>query len=364
MDFHRLPYVLIAFGLALGGLMLAEIVATVSSPIPFNIPVIANFASSLPFIVVLLAVGYWLLVSEVDRARYRRIGGWVLGGLAFFLIFALLAAIGQPDWLGRIAIMRWGASIGSGIGLIVGVFEARAIDRAIVAERERMRRKEVQRANDRLEEFARTIAHDLRNPLNVASGYIDSSLEQDQETRLDATASALERMEQIIEGTLTLARSGQVIADPESVSLAVVAERAWQHVETDEATLEIGEVPPLTADPDRLQQLFENLFRNAVEHAGPRVTVRVGGLTNGFFVEDDGPGIPMRNRAEVLDAGFTTDASGTGLGLSIGKQIADAHGWELEVTESETGGARFEFTGIDVVQSTATSASVTVDALQ
>lgn len=50
--------------------------------------------------------------------------------------------------------MRWGASIGSGIGLIVGVFEARAIDRAIIVERERMRREEVQRANDRLEEFA------------------------------------------------------------------------------------------------------------------------------------------------------------------------------------------------------------------
>jgi signal transduction histidine kinase len=102
------------------------------------------------------------------------------------------------------------------------------------------------------------------------------------------------------------------------------------------------------ADESRLRQLFENLFRNAVEHGGPGVAVTVGPLEGrGFYVADDGPGIPADERDRVRETGYTTADGGTGFGLSIVESIADAHGWGMRLVESETGGARFEFTGVE-----------------
>jgi signal transduction histidine kinase len=68
--------------------------------------------------------------------------------------------------------------------------------------------------------------------------------------------------------------------------------------------------------------------------------------TFGFFVEDDGQGVPEGRRESVFDAGETTRKDGTGFGLPIVKQIAEAHGWEVELTDSFDGGARFEFTNV------------------
>ena len=101
----------------------------------------------------------------------------------------------------------------------------------------------------------------------------------------------------------------------------------------------------LDADPGRLQELFENLFRNAVEHAGDETTVRVGELADGFFVEDDGPGIPLpEDREAVFEHGHTTAKSGSGLGLSIVKTIANAHGWSIAVPATDrTAGLGFGF---------------------
>ena len=89
-------------------------------------------------------------------------------------------------------------------------------------------------------------------------------------------------------------------------------------------------------------KLFENLFRNAVEHGGEDMTVRVGHSPQGVYIEDDGPGIPENEREQVFDHGQTTNESGTGLGLSIVEQIAEAHGWEITIGEGTDGGTRFE----------------------
>jgi signal transduction histidine kinase len=98
-----------------------------------------------------------------------------------------------------------------------------------------------------------------------------------------------------------------------------------------------------------LQQLFENLFRNALEHGETVETVAVGALGDGpgFYVADDGVGIPESERDEVFESGYTTNEDGTGFGLAIVTDIADAHGWDVTVTESESGGARFEVRGVD-----------------
>jgi len=79
------------------------------------------------------------------------------------------------------------------------------------------------------------------------------------------------------------------------------------------------------------------------------VSITVGELDGGFYVEDDGPGIPEDERDSVFDAGYTTREDRTGFGLSIVKQVADAHARSIRVTEATNGGARFEITDVDVV---------------
>jgi signal transduction histidine kinase len=103
------------------------------------------------------------------------------------------------------------------------------------------------------------------------------------------------------------------------------------------------------ADADRLVQVFENLLQNSADHGGADVTVRVGPLEDGFYVEDDGPGVPEADRERVFEHGYTTREDGMGYGLSIVRSVVGAHGWDIRVTGSGTGGARFEITGIDFV---------------
>jgi PAS domain S-box-containing protein len=212
------------------------------------------------------------------------------------------------------------------------------------------RERELQRQNERLEEFASIVSHDLKNPLGVAKGRVELAREESDSEHLEITATSLDRMESIVDRTLTLARNGRTVGETQPVDLAAVAADSWSTAGDGSARLDVRDPPTVEADPDRLRHLFENLFGNALDHAGDVPTVTVGGLgdRDGFYVADDGPGIPPEDRDRCLETGYTTAASGTGLGLAIVRQIAEAHGWTVSVTASEDGGARFEFTGVEI----------------
>jgi signal transduction histidine kinase len=212
---------------------------------------------------------------------------------------------------------------------------------------QRRREGELERQNERLDRFASVLSHDLRNPLNVATGRAELAVETGDVSHVEDVSTALDRMAGIIDEVLTLAREGEGVESPEPVALGAVADQAWETVETGDATLAVADDRRLVAERDRTVRLLENLFRNSLEHGGPDVTVTVGALPDGFFVADDGPGIPAADRERVLEYGYSTAEDGTGFGLSIVTTIAEAHGWHVAVTESEAGGARFEFGDVE-----------------
>ncbi|QLD90590.1 PAS domain-containing protein [Natronomonas salina] len=220
-----------------------------------------------------------------------------------------------------------------------------------VTERKR-REAELRRRNDQLDQFASVVSHDLRNPLGIAKGYVELVEETGELELLKEVEEAHRRMDSIIEDVLALAREGEVVTDPEPVDLRGVAERAWRNVDTDGAELHVDDVS-ISADGDRLTRLLENLFRNATEHgtsddpaeADRSVVVSVGRCDGGFYVADDGVGIPEEISDRIFESGFS-GGDGTGFGLSIVQQIAEAHGWRVSVTEGGDGGARFEFDGV------------------
>ncbi|MFC7323927.1 histidine kinase dimerization/phospho-acceptor domain-containing protein [Halorubrum rutilum] len=251
-----------------------------------------------------------------------------------------------------------------------------------VTER-REREATLRRQNERLDEFASIVSHDLRNPLAVAQGYVDLASDTGDPAHVAKAEEALERMDELVGDLLSLARQGRSVGETEPVSIGALARDAWEGVDTGGAELVIESDVTLDADLARTRELLENVFRNSVEHgstgnrtesddsvehgstssraepddsvehgrdSADALTVRVGeasfrsdgGEGTGFFVEDDGRGLPEEGD-RVFESGFTTDEGGTGLGLAIGRRIAEAHGWEARALTGESGGARFEF---------------------
>jgi len=218
------------------------------------------------------------------------------------------------------------------------------------------REEQLEQQNNRLEEFAGVVSHDLRNPLRTAHGHLELATGECDSDHLASVADAHERMESIIDGLLWLAREGQNIGTTEAVELTDVVEQTWA-VTGDTvggATLSFESEQEalcreIEADRARLRQLLENLFRNAIEHGGEEVTLGVGVLQEGFYVEDDGPGIPESERETVFDMGYSSADGGTGFGLSIVRRIAEGHGWTIRATDGSAGGARFEIRDVEFV---------------
>lgn len=231
--------------------------------------------------------------------------------------------------------------------------DVQGADRFLVSSRDVSEQKayerQIERENERLDEFASIVSHDLRNPLNVAEGRLELAGEECDSEHLDAIGQALDRMDGLISDLLVLAREGTSTTEITHVPLATLLENCWRNVATADATLVTDVDHTIRADESRFRQLFENLIRNAVEHGGDDVTVTVGELDDGFYIEDDGPGIPPDERNDVFEVGYSTQEEGTGFGLRIVEQIVEAHDWEINVTEGTDGGARFEITGVEFV---------------
>ncbi|EMA25322.1 MULTISPECIES: sensor histidine kinase [Haloarcula] len=317
---------------------------------------------------MLIYTGYWLPQSEITKHHYPRIIAWVLGGIAVMFGFILLRDLHPGvtvEWAnGTQAIALMLGSIG---GLIIGIEETKATIRTnqleAYTQRLETQEQELKRQNEQLERFAGVLSHDLRNPLSVARGRLKLAQADHDSEHLDAIGTAHERIDTLIEDLLTLAQQGEQISDVEPVDIGPLSSDCWATVGTGNAALETEAMRPIMADQERLRQLVENLFRNSVEHGStgsrtgaddidggePDLTITVGELDDGtgFYVEDDGPGIPEIDRETVFESGYTTGDGGTGFGLAIVKEIAGAHGWRIRATSSESGGARFEITGVE-----------------
>jgi signal transduction histidine kinase len=320
---------------------------------------------------VLIALG-WLLDDELSPATYRRLYRWMGFGLSVFFVVGF--------WFGQLSrafgtsfALAIVSSLGTGLALggIIGIYAVRL----------RRANAQLRAQNERLDEFASIVGHDLRNPLNTLSISLELAERTGDEEHFERATRSVDRMEGLIDDLLALARQGESAGEPEPVSLAAVTDDARDTVETGDATVTVTEDLTVRADRSRLRQLLENLLRNAVEHGSTSpgsqapedavehgspnsrgeipehpiqyvgtVTITVGAIDDrGFYVADDGPGIPDDERSQIFETGYSTAGSGSGIGLAIVKRIVDAHDWEITVTDSEAGGARFEITAVETV---------------
>jgi signal transduction histidine kinase len=238
-----------------------------------------------------------------------------------------------------------------------------------------------------LEDLAGMMSHDLQGPLMEIRGSADMAISSGEITHVESVLTAANRIDQLVDDVLELAQTGQDLGERKPIELASLAEAAWMHVWSPDSTLAVETDQTVLADPSRLQQLFENLFKNSVEHGSPSderqidggdrdegtdasaavsgqrhpvdrgfesertvtggVHVTVGPLPDGFYIEDTGPGIPKDERQRIFERGYSDSPGGTGFGLAIVREITRAHGWTVRASEGQADGARFEITDVE-----------------
>jgi len=219
------------------------------------------------------------------------------------------------------------------------------------------------------EEFVANVSHELRSPLTIIKGYVETLQDgalQDPEIAprfLEKISRHVQRLEFLIQDLLTLTQleSGQLTLQFQPVRLREAADRAISDL-SEKATQRqititnlIREEWVVRADPDRLHQVLINLLDNAIKYGREAGHIILGARAKGnqsveAWVQDDGPGIPSYALERVFERFYRVDKArsreqgGTGLGLSIVKHIIQAHGGQVSVQSQLGKGTTFFFT--------------------
>ena len=237
----------------------------------------------------------------------------------------------------------------------------------MLEKRVRERTAELEAANNELEAFCSSAAHDLRTPLRTITGFADVLLdpraniapaEAQRHIRMIRDGSG--QMSELISDMLAFSRLGRQALSRQLVDLDQLcrdvfkdleSEREGRHVE-----LRLQPLPAADGDPALLRVVFVNLLSNALKYTRPRkvavieigVAAEQGEGTPVYFVRDNGVGFDMRD-AEKLFGVFQRlhhahEFEGTGVGLATVRRIIDRHGGRIWVEGTPGGGAAFFFT--------------------
>ncbi len=217
--------------------------------------------------------------------------------------------------------------------------------------------EELARSNRELEQFAYVASHDLQEPLRMVSGFVSrigdrygDQLDDRGQEYVRLAVDGAERMAALIDALLRYSRVGRAELQFDDVDLADVLEEAvWSlrtNIAESGATVDVGEMPVVTADPVLITQVLQNLLGNALKFQAPDraphvvVSSRPEGDGHLIDVQDNGIGIPEEFRGEVfrMFRRLTSRQAypGTGIGLSIVERIVHRHGGTIEV--AATGG--------------------------
>ena len=359
---ERVPRAITGLGVLLGGLVVAEVLAVLSDGRPIETTFLVGAASSLPFIAGITYGGYWLARSALTSERYGRIAGWCFGGAGGFLLFNVLLMAGMggnspivSGPLSVVAWLRWAASLGGGLGLVVGLFEARAIEREVAAELATVRAEEADARRELLDYLNSLLRHEVLNTATVIDGYarlLENTVDDpDVRERLRVIHRQSRDLTQVIQDVRVLLDASRDVQHLEPVDLSAVLSDELTDLRDREPRVEVDSSLPdgvYVAADSLFPRIFSNLLTNAVEHNdndAPRVsvTVEAAGETVTIRIEDDGPGISDDERDSLFDH-ESGDSVDHGLGLSLVAALVDRYDGEIELTETCPDGSVFTVT--------------------
>lgn len=208
-------------------------------------------------------------------------------------------------------------------------------------------KRQLKYKNKQLTEFAKIISHDIRNPLSIAQGYIDMIEDGGNNNQpIQKTKNALNKIENILDDVLDISTKTESDLTKQYLTIDSIANNCWNNIENENSNLYVKTNQSIFVNEKLVYRFFDNMFKNSIKHGGKNVDITIGSLNNGFYIEDTGDGIPDKIKSEIFNPNYTTSNTGKGLGLTIVEHVCDLHNWTIKVTESSSGGARFEITDI------------------
>ncbi len=348
---NTVPYFLVGFGVFLGLMLVGEWLFFARD----LTAMLLGTALTLPLNVAIVFGGYWLSRREYSFDRSLRIAAWVVAGVVLFTLMNLvLMAIISPESLWyAVGWLRWAISTSAAIALLIGIIEARAIEREVAAEQAALEAEYIDAQREWLDYLNALLRHEVLNNANVISGYAsvlleDEDVPESSRDRLAVIHRQSREMADVVRDVRILLESLEEPPTFEATDLSAVLKREVESLrnlpEDVDVEASIPESAFVRAD-DLLPRLFSNLLANAVEHNDSptprvRVTVETGPETVRVRIEDDGPGIP-EGKLERL---FERDIAGNGdhgIGLYLVRRLADRYDGTVEVTATGPEGTVF-----------------------
>ncbi|MFC6992392.1 ATP-binding protein [Haladaptatus sp. GCM10025707] len=313
----------------------------------------------------IIVAGYWLDRSDLEPTRYERIAKWTAGGLLVFLginiliINAIFLEFFPADRQASLLVgwVRFAMSLGAACGLFIGIVEARAIERALDAERATMRAAELEHQTDQLEFFNSILRHDVLNGMTVIRSraeFLDDDLTDETQRRhadtilrwSDDIVLIIQRVRRILD---TLTESAEFV--PTATDLASVVGDEVDRISATYPTVEFEtEVPEglFVAADDLLGEVIGNLLTNAVEHNDQEgLTVTTSATAEGdtvtIRIADTGRGVPDDLKTSIFRRGETGRGihAGTGFGLFFIDSMLSMYGGQIHVEDNDPHGAVF-----------------------
>jgi two-component system NtrC family sensor kinase len=221
--------------------------------------------------------------------------------------------------------------------------------------------EELEWRNRELEAFSGSVSHDLRGPLQIISSFAETILDEDEEPlgeqmrhRVQRIHAAAERMADLVESLLILARASRGDLRRQEFDMSETARQVAAEVETREpgrkAEFVIHEGMTAYADEGLVRVILENLINNAFKFTGrvEQPVIEVGSAPRGFFVRDNGAGFPAGKAGELFRPfarlHSADDFPGTGIGLTTVHRAVERHGGEIWAAGEDGRGATFWFT--------------------
>jgi light-regulated signal transduction histidine kinase (bacteriophytochrome) len=223
--------------------------------------------------------------------------------------------------------------------------------------------QDLTRSNAELEQFAYVAAHDLKQPLIVAGGYINrlrrlckDKLDPDADTSIKYALDAITRMEALINALLAYARVGTKARDLKLADCNDIVECATTNlqveIEKNRAIVTHDQLPTLLADHIQIIQLFQNLIGNGIKFRRkepPRVHISAEHKEKEWVISicDNGMGIDPKHSTSIFDIFQRLHDSskypGNGIGLATCKKIVENHGGRIWVESAPGKGSTFKF---------------------
>jgi two-component system OmpR family sensor kinase len=344
MGARRVPFLIAAVGVLLTAVLAGEALALIRAG-ELGPLFLVSVLTTAPFLAACIGGAVWLVRSDLPADRYPRVGAWAVSGLVFFLgLNALTILATDPMALAFVVgWLRWAAALGAGTGVVIGIIEARAIHRAVAAERARIRADEAETREELLTYLHDLLRHKVRNAVNAIDGHAEllANGAADDRSHLESIRNQTDELHQITREVRTFLEVSGTEDSHHVLDLCTLVRDEFATLEETFETVELEldcDSEVFVEGNELMSRAFRNLLVNSTLHdpdevRSIHVAISAEDESATVSIADDGSGISGASAGDLFDLnrGGTPEQ---GLGLPLGRLLFERYGGEVRLEET------------------------------